>query len=99
MNYKTLHARRQYIAGKIIVGIDPGRDRHQAVVVERRGVALAIFTFKVSYDGYRNRLWKRLQAVVPKSDHKDIVFAIETACNLWRTFSTIAAIRWCWSIH
>jgi len=41
MNYNTLHARRQHIAGS-----NPSKERHQAAMAE--APTLAIFTFKVS---------------------------------------------------
>ncbi|MFQ6115701.1 MAG: transposase [bacterium] len=87
MKYKALETKRQFITGKIVVGIDPGKQRHQGAVLDRYGVQLNNFTFKVSYYGYHTILWKKLEAVIAEQDFKDVVFALETSCNLWQTLA------------
>ena len=87
MDYKILENKRKSIAEKIIVGIDPGKESHQAAVLDRLGVHLKTFTFKVSPQGYRTVLWKKLDKVIANEDYKDVVFAVETSCNLWQTLA------------
>ncbi|MFQ5640611.1 MAG: hypothetical protein ACE5IR_21745 [bacterium] len=53
MDYKILENKRKSIAEKIVVGIDPGKEKHQAAVLDRLGVHQKTFTFKVSSQGYR----------------------------------------------
>jgi transposase len=87
MDYKVLETKRNAIAEKIIVGIDPGKEKHQAAVLNRLGVHQKTFTFKVSSQGYREILWKKLDRVISADGYKDSIFAIETSCNLWQTLA------------
>ena len=87
MKYKALETKRQFIKNKFVVGIDPAKERHQAAVLDPYGSQLAIFTFRVNFHGFHTRLWKKLQEVLPEAAFKELVFAIETSCNLWQNFA------------
>ena len=87
MSYKVLESKRKSIIGKIIIGIDPGKETHQASVLDRFGVHQKSFTFQVNSDGYMKMLIKKLDKIISTDDYKDIVFAIETSCNLWQTLA------------
>ena len=80
--------KQQLIAGKYIVGIDPAKKKHQAVILTPDGLQLGkSFCFDVSYEGYSNTLWKKVTFLVPNCNPENIVFAIETSCNLWMTLA------------
>jgi len=85
MSYKILETKRKSIHGKIVVGIDPGKESHYAVVLDPFGAQLKSFTFAVNSNGYHKTLWKKLDQVIGQSEYKDVVFAIEISCNLWQT--------------
>lgn len=88
MAFKSLQKKRQFVNGKYIVGIDPSKAKHQAAVIDTNGIQLGkAFTFKTTYNGYHNNLWKRLNKILPSTGNENIVFAIETACNLWQTLA------------
>ncbi|NOG46879.1 MAG: hypothetical protein HND50_16675, partial [Calditrichaeota bacterium] len=38
--FKALQIKRQYIADKYVVGIDPAKARHQAAVTNSKGIVL-----------------------------------------------------------
>lgn len=47
----------------------------------------ASFSFPVTATGYGETLWRSLAKVLPSFSPQDLVFAIETACNLWDTLA------------
>lgn len=87
-SYQALQAKRLFIRGKYIVGIDPAKAKHQAVVIDPDGIQLGkSFTFKTDHSGYTEMLWKKIGKVLEKINPEDVVFAIERSCNLWLTLS------------
>ena len=81
-------SKQQLIAGKHIVGIDPAKKKHQAVILNPDGLQLGkSFCFDVSYEGYTKTLWKKVTFLLPKCNPQNTVFAIETSCNLWMTLA------------
>jgi transposase len=89
MAFKLLKEKREFVLDKYIVGIDPGKDKHQAAVLDHNGIQIGkSFHFKKSFKGYDTDLWKRLNKLIPHTvDDQHIVFAIETSCNLWQTLA------------
>lgn len=88
MNHQRLQTQREQIAGKIVIGIDPAKDKHQAAVVDRDGNQRgASFSFPVNATGYSETLWRNIAKVLPTCNDQEVVFAIETACNLWETLA------------
>ncbi len=88
MNHQRLQALREALAGKIVIGIDPAKDKHQAAVVDAHGNQRgASFSFPVSATGYGEVLWRNIAKVLPSCNVREVVFAIETACNLWETLA------------
>jgi transposase len=78
--------RKQWVSGKVIVGIDPAKEKHQAVVLdEHRMQRGRSFSFNCTYEGYNRTLWKKLDSILGGYDRENLVFAVETACDLWRT--------------
>lgn len=88
MSYKALQIKRHFIADKTIIGIDPAKQKHQAVILDSQGIQVGSdFTFKNSFDGYNLTLWKKLDSYGVKCDPQKMVFAIEVSCNLWQNLS------------
>ena len=89
MAFKSLQQKRQFVNGKYIIGIDPSKIKHQAAVLDTNGIQRGkAFTFKTTHQGYHHDLWKRLDQIIPSDvDNDHIVFAVETACNLWQTLA------------
>jgi hypothetical protein len=87
MRSQALQEKRRFIAGKIVIGIDPARDRHQACILNAQGEEKRNFSFPVSRQGFDEILWKTLSLYVNSQDQVSFVFAIETAVisgSLWR---------------
>jgi transposase len=88
MKSVQLQHKRSLINGKIIIGIDPAKTKHQAAVIDTHGVQLGkSFSFDVSLDGYTKILWQKLTQILPTYSRDTTVFAIETSCNLWLTLA------------
>jgi transposase len=88
MNHQRLQAQREALAGKLVIGIDPAKDKHQAAVLDAQGNQRgASFSFPVTAAGYGETLWRNIAKVLPSYKMDDLVFAIETACNLWETLA------------
>ncbi|MGA9115315.1 MAG: IS110 family transposase [Bacteroidota bacterium] len=88
MNHLRLQHNRELLAGKIVVGIDPSKDKHQAAVVDCHGSQMGgSFSFPVSSTGYGETLWRGLSKILKSWEPACLVFAIETACNLWETLA------------
>lgn len=85
--FQALQTKRQYIHGKIIIGIDPAKHKHQAIILEQEGDILQkSFTFQNTRRGYEN-LIKKVKQNKHQFNKDDYVFAVETACNLWPVLS------------
>ena len=55
--YRSYKEKRSKIVGKIIIGIDPGKARYHAVIVNTAGIPTGkTFSFSVNYDGFRKKL-------------------------------------------
>jgi transposase len=81
-------SKQQLLAGKYIIGIDPAKAKHQAVLIDPSGLQIGkSFVFDASYEGYTNTLWKKVTLLFPKCNPQNTVFAIETSCNLWMTLA------------
>ena len=88
MNHQRLCTNRELLAGKIVIGIDPAKDKHQASIVDSQGGQRgASFSFPVSAPGFGETLWRAVGKILPSFGPQDLIFAIETACNLWETLA------------
>jgi transposase len=88
MNHLRFQTNRQLLQGKIVIGIDPAKLNHQAAVVDATGTQQGnSFAFPASAVGYQEILWRRLAKIIPAHQPGDLVFAIETSCNLWETLA------------
>jgi transposase len=88
MKMKSLQTKRHFVDGKIIIGIDPSKKKHQAVVLDPKGIPLGnSFAFKNSYEGFHEELWKKLNSIIKKHSSDKVVFAIECSINFWQKLS------------
>ncbi len=88
MKFKGLQTKRHFVSGKMIVGIDPAKKKHQAAVLNSSGIAIGdSFTFKNCHEGYHEQLWHKLNKIGVKVKQREVVFAIEISCNLWQTLA------------
>ena len=86
-NFKALQIKRQFIAEKYVVGIDPAKAKHQATILDHRGLLIGkSFTFSNSLCSYHSFL-KKVKLQTADVNAENIVFAIETSCNLWITLT------------
>jgi len=89
MSYATLATKRQFIEGKIIAGIDPAKKKHQVKILASNGVQIGkTFSFPHSYTGFHEILWKRMKKNLVDYNPGDIVFAVETSCDLWQNITS-----------
>ena len=81
-------SKQQLIAGKYIIGIDPAKAKHQAVLIDPSGLQIGkSFAFDVTHEGYTKTLWKKVTFLLPNCNPDNTAFAIETSCNLWMTLA------------
>lgn len=88
MKFKALQEKKQFIANRMVVGVDPAKARHQAAIVDHQGIQLGpSFSFPVSYEGFHHTLWEKIGRQVPACNPEALAFAVETSCNLWQTLA------------
>lgn len=86
MRFKEYQEKRRFISGRIIIGIDPGKERHQVAIIDEHGIQRGkSFSFEVNYEGFNVTLWKKIELVLGEYCSDKVVFAVETSCNLWKT--------------
>lgn len=82
---QALEDKRRAIVGKIIVGIDPGKSSHQAVMLDENGFQMGTpFSFAQSDAGSHHTLPQKLSHILPEETDHEVVVAIERSCNLWQ---------------
>ena len=87
MNTKTLELKRPFILNKIVIGIDPSKRKHQVAILDENGIQQGkSFAFENSSEGYNN-LWNKLTFRGIEVNEKNMVFAVETSCNLWQNIT------------
>jgi transposase len=88
MKFKVYQQKKDFITGETIVGIDPAKQHHQAAVVNPFGIQIGkSFSFPVTIDGFNNALWKKLNSIISQYTTDNLVFAVESSCNLWKTIA------------
>lgn len=77
--------KRHFIQNKIIIGIDPSKQKHQAMVINAFGDSMGnSFSFQHNHYGFHITLWKKLKERLGSIDPEKIVFAVEISINLWQ---------------
>jgi transposase len=88
VSYKKHQERKRKIAGMKVIGIDPAKEKHQVTVLDEHGIQMGhSFSINVSHKGFNEDLWKKLGKVLGKFRREEVVFAIESSCDLWRVFA------------
>ena len=88
MNHQALEQKRRIVNQKTIIGIDPAKVKHQAAIIDASGMQRgASFAFPVSVEGYTIILWKNIHKILPTCNADEVVFAVESSCNLWHTIT------------
>lgn len=83
--YKALQSKRQFIRNKVVVGIDPAKNKFQGVILDQDGIMQGTsFTFNANHQGLHHLLWDKLNQRIEKFNTQNLVFAVETSCNLWQ---------------
>lgn len=94
MKTKRYEEKKREIRGKVVVGVDPGKDYHQFAVLDEYGDQMGkSFSVPVSYEGYEDKLWQRLGRITGECGTAEVVFAIENACNLWKTLAGYLTVK------
>ncbi len=87
-SYRSYQKKRVKAAGKTIIGIDPGKTKHQAVIIDADGIPTGkTFSFAVNHKGYHEKLWNEINKQIADYSSSDLLFAVEASCNLWQTIS------------
>ncbi len=85
-SYQQYQEKKRKISGKTVVGIDPAKEKHQVTVVDGEGLQVGgTFSIPVNFKGYNEELWNKLGKIVGSFGPEDVVFAVETSCNLWKS--------------
>ncbi len=88
VSYKRHQERKRKISGMKVIGIDPAKEKHQVTVIDEYGIQMgSSFSINVSHQGFNVDLWKRLGKMLGKFRKEEVVFAIESSCDLWRVFA------------
>ena len=87
-SYRSYQTKRINVADKTIIGIDPGKSRHQSVIIDATGIPIGrTFSFSVNHKGYHEKLWNEINKQLPDYSSSNLLFAVEVSCNLWQTIS------------
>jgi transposase len=85
MNSKSIEAKRHFINGKTIIGIDPAKRNHQAVIIDSIGVPVGnTFKFSNNFYGFHQELFVKLNSHITSLNPENVVFAVEISINLWQ---------------
>jgi len=77
---------RQVPAGYIVVGVDPHKHKHTAVVITQDFIIRARFKFGNTRQGFETML-ERVRTEMVKTDCRGVIFAIETGGHYWRNLA------------
>ena len=88
MSYKYLQQKREYILDKIVIGIDPSKHHHQALILGPDRLQIGkTFSFRHSSEGFQIKLWNYIQKYIDDLDKSNIVFAIEASTDVWQNLA------------
>ena len=83
--FQALQSKREFVRNKTVVGIDPAKRGFQAVALNPNGVLLSTpFKFDADHHGLHHSLWNNLSRRLEKFNTENLLFAVETSCNLWQ---------------
>ncbi len=82
---KKMQENGHRISGKTMIGIDPAKNKHQAVILRPDGsVCGRSFSFKTNHTGFTETLPRRIRERIKATD---VVYAIEGSCALWQNLA------------
>ena len=85
MKLQKLEMKRHYVSDKFIVGIDPAKHKHQALVLDPKGIPVGnTFSFTHSYNGFHFTLWQKLKTLSFEVTPENTAFAVEISINYWQ---------------
>jgi transposase len=85
MKLQNLEKKRHFVSDKFIVGIDPAKQKHQAMVLDPKGIPVGnSFPFTNSYNGFHFKLWQKLKALPYEITPENTAFAVEISINYWQ---------------
>jgi transposase len=85
MKLQYLEMKRHYVSDKFVVGIDPAKEKHQAMVLDSKGIPLGnSFSFSNSYNGFHFKLWQKLNTLSFELTPENTAFAVEISINFWQ---------------
>jgi transposase len=85
MKLQHLETKRHYVSDKFIVGIDPAKHKHQAMVLDPKGIPVGnTFSFTHTYNGFHFKLWQKLKSFSFEPSPENTAFAIEISINYWQ---------------
>jgi len=85
MKLQTLEMKRHYVSDKFVVGIDPAKYKHQAMVLDPSGLPLGkSFSFSNSYNGFHFKFWQKLNDLPFEMTPENTAFAVEISINFWQ---------------
>jgi len=85
MKLHNLETKRHYVSDKYIIGIDPAKHKHQAMVLDPKGIPMGnSFSFGHTYNGFHFKLWQKLKALPIKVTPENTAFAVEISINFWQ---------------
>jgi transposase len=71
-----------------IIGIDPAREKNQAVIIDKDGLQLGKpFNFNNDFNDYNKTLWEKIKLQIPDCSPQNTIFAIECSINFWQNLS------------
>ena len=89
--------KRYFVSDKFIVGIDPSKHKHQAMVLDPKGIPVGnTFSFANIYNGFHFKLWQKLKSFSFEPTPENTAFAIEISINYWQKLyhSLAQLLRW-----
>ena len=94
MKSNALQMKRHFISGKVIIGIDPSKNKHQAALLNQFGIQQgSSFTFQNNAKGYQVDLWRKAHKRIENINPENTVFAVEVSCNFWQKLCLFLASK------
>ncbi len=86
MKNSAAKKRKQVPVGYLVIGVDPHKKKHAAVVITQDFTTHSKFKFDNSREGFEMVL-ERAKALMLKTGCRGVIFAIETGAHYWRNLA------------
>ena len=86
MKNSAAKKRKQVPVGYLVIGVDPHKKKHAAVVITQDFTTHSKFKFDNSREGFEMVL-ERAKALMLKTGCRGVIFAIETGAHHWRNLA------------